>query len=63
MSHEQVAIEVIHWLGFACLLASIVVKFIPTPQEIKANWYQIFYNTLRRMSVNSSWQPKREAGK
>jgi len=56
VSHEQFVIEFIHWAGSACLIASIVVKFIPTPEEITAPWYGIAYNVLRRMSVNAAWK-------
>ena len=56
MTHEQFVLEFIHWVGSGCLLASIVTKFLPTPEEIPNRWYVIGYNVLRRMSVNSAWK-------
>ncbi len=56
------AVELLHWLGSACLVSSVIIRFIPTPEEITAHWYLVLYNVIRRMSINSTWTPRNGNG-
>lgn len=49
-------VEVTHWFGTICLIASLAIRVLPTPEEIPARAYRVLYNTIRRFSLNAAWQ-------
>jgi hypothetical protein len=57
--------HVVAFLGSLCVICSAVLRIIPTPDEVKdevgkvSGWYLVFYNILRRASLNSPYQPTR----
>lgn len=58
MQAETFAVEVIHWFGTVCLVASLLVRVIPLPEEIPWRGYRVLYNVLRRCALNAGWQAR-----
>ncbi len=53
MTNEQVALEIIHVFGVICLIASLLIRILPTPDEISSWHYKIAYGIIRRCSLNA----------
>jgi hypothetical protein len=58
MTTEQTAVETIHFFGIICLVASLLIRVLPTPEEIPARSYSVFYAVLRRCSLNTGMPAK-----
>ena len=54
MTTEQTAVETIHYFGIICLVASLLVRVLPTPEEIPTRFYSVLYAVLRRCSLNTA---------
>jgi hypothetical protein len=52
MTPEHFAVEIIHAFGTVCLVASLLIRVLPTPEEIPARWYAVIYGVVRRCSLN-----------
>ena len=50
--HEEAAVEIVHWFGTICLVASLLVRILPRPDEIPSRVYSVMYNVVRRCSLN-----------
>ena len=53
MTNEQAALEIIHTFGVICLVASLLIRILPSPEEISSRHYRIFYGVIRRCSLNA----------
>ena len=53
MTNEQAAPEIIHTFGIICLVASLLIRVLPLPEEIPSRHYRIFYDVFRRCSLNA----------
>ena len=53
MTNEQAALEIIHTFGIICLAASLLIRVLPLPEEIPSRHYRIFYDVIRRCSLNA----------
>ena len=54
MNTEQTAVEAIHFFGIICLVASLLIRVLPTPEEIPARFYSVLYAVIRRCSLNTA---------
>ena len=53
MPAEQIAVEIVHLFGTACLVASLLVRILPAPDEIGSRGYSVFYGVIHRCSLNA----------
>ena len=44
--------EIIHYFGLVCLVASLLIRVLPGPEEIAWKPYSILYGIVRRASLN-----------
>ena len=44
--------EILHYFGTICLLASLLFRLLPAPEDIHSRCYSIFYDVVRRASLN-----------
>lgn len=55
--------ELVHKLAViqvtASVIATVLLRWIPTPDEITARWYRVLYNTVRRISYNGSYHARK----
>jgi hypothetical protein len=44
--------QILHYIGLICLAASLLMRILPTPEEVGWKPYVIFYGIVRRASLN-----------
>jgi hypothetical protein len=44
--------QILHYIGLTCLAASLLMRILPTPEEIDWKPYAVFYGIVRRASLN-----------
>jgi hypothetical protein len=44
--------EIVHYFGIACLIASLLMRILPTPEEINWKPYSIIHGMIHRASLN-----------
>jgi len=44
--------EILHYFGMLCLLASLLIRILPPPEEIAWKPYSVFHGIVRRASLN-----------
>jgi len=44
--------EIVHYFGLVCLVASLMIRVLPDPQEVNWRPYSILHGIVRRASLN-----------
>jgi hypothetical protein len=44
--------QILHYVGLICLAASLLMRILPTPDEIGWKPYAVLYGIVRRASLN-----------
>ena len=44
--------EFLHYFGVTCLVASLLIRVLPAPEEIDWKPYAVFYGIVHRASLN-----------
>jgi hypothetical protein len=44
--------EILHYFGLICLVASLLMRILPAPCEIRWKPYAVLYGIVRRASLN-----------
>jgi len=48
----NVITEILHYFGLICLVASLLLRILPAPEEINWQPYAVFHGMVRRASLN-----------
>jgi hypothetical protein len=52
--------EILHYFGLICLIASLLLRILPSPEEINWKPYTVFHGIVRRASLNLPTVPTGE---
>ena len=57
ISQFSFLVEVVKWYGVVCVVCSLGLRLMPSPEEIPSRTYTVIYNVLRRGALNAPWTP------